>query len=333
MTNILPVKPRFRTPRQHLLALALSTALAFSPTLHPVTSWLGNGGAAMAAPVVGTTSAVQGKVFVSTQGAQRKAKVRDSIQLNDEVLTKDDSALQILLLDSTTFTVGQNCSLVIDEFVYDPDTSIGSLSAKVVTGAFRYMSGKIGKNNPVNATLTTPSGSIGIRGTFLEGIVGADAVALAQLGGLDTRQADLEKASITILRGAGRRGNTLDDPGIITVTSGGVTKTILKPGFAIFTPGPDLPPVGPFRMTEDMREYLDFFLRSSPNGATENPLDLTDKGSDESGQHQFENDELGSDLDPIDPMDEAIEDSLIDLNDGDPFDYDDRDEKYGENEQ
>ena len=73
-------------------------------------------------------------------------------------------------------------------------------------------------------------------------------------------------------------------------------------------------------MTAEMREYLDFFLRSEPNGGGENPLDLAGTGSEESGQHQFENDELGSDLDPVDPMDEAIEDGLIDLNDGDPFD-------------
>ncbi len=320
MTNSLPEQSRFRSPRQHLLALALSTALVFSPSLLPSAPMMAQSGLAMAAPTVGTTAAVKGQVFVSTAGAERKAKVKDSIQLNDEVLTKDDSALQILLLDSTTFTVGQNCSLVIDKFVYDPDTSVGALSAKVFTGAFRYMSGKIGRNNPINATLATPSGSIGIRGTFLEGIVGPDAVALAQLGDLDNSNANLEKAAITILRGAGNRGNTLDDPGIVTVTSGGVTRTILKPGFAIFTPAPDLPPIGPFKMTAEMREYLDFFLRSEPNGGGENPLDLAGTGSEESGQHQFENDELGSDLDPVDPMDEAIEDGLIDLNDGDPFD-------------
>ena len=57
-----------------------------------------------ASPKIGTTSSVQGTAYVLTEGARRKAQVRDSIQLNDEVQTKDDSALQVLLLDQTIFT-------------------------------------------------------------------------------------------------------------------------------------------------------------------------------------------------------------------------------------
>jgi hypothetical protein len=268
---------------------------------------------AVAAPVVGTTSSVKGSVYVSTAGAERKAQVRDSIQLNDQVRTRDDSALQILLLDQTVLTVGQNCSLVIDEFIYDPDTSIGSLSAKIVTGAFRYMSGQIGKATPLNARITTPSATVGIRGTFFEGVVGADAVALARLGGIGTSNADQKKASIIVLRGAGGGANTLDRKGVITVTSGGTTISILQPGFAIFSPAPGVSPIGPFRLTQTMRDYLDFFLRSAPNGPGENPFGSDATGSEESGQDQFENDEAGVELDLEDLVAEGIEDSLLEL--------------------
>ena len=274
-----------------------------------------------ASPKIGTTSSVQGTAYVLTEGARRKAQVRGSIQLNDEVQTKDDSALQILLLDQTIFTVGQNCSIIIDEFVYDPNTSVGELSAEVFTGAFRFMSGQIGKANPINASINTPSSTIGIRGTFFEGVVGEDAVALARLAGIDTSNADMKKASVTVLRGAGRGANTLDRPGSISVTGGGVTKTILEPGFAIFSPGPGLPPIGPFPMTPEMQEYLDFFLRTRPNGPSENPL-VVGSGSQESGQHQFENEQEGDDPQLDDGGNEGVEDDLLE----DEYEPDDDDE-------
>ncbi|MEP2557103.1 MAG: hypothetical protein ABJH63_06570 [Rhizobiaceae bacterium] len=260
-----------------------------------------------AAPTIGTAAAVQGNVYVLTEGAKRKAQVRSSIQLNDEVQTKDDSALQILLLDRTTFTVGQNCSMIIDEFVYDPSGPSGTLSARVLTGAFRYVSGQVAKANPKNTTLLTPSASIGIRGTMLEGVIGPDAVTLAEKAGLDVSGANQQGASITILRGPGMGANTLDSAGAITVTSAGVTKTILEPGYFIFSPSPDLPPIGPLPITAAMLEYLDFFLRSTPSGPTEDPTDVGG-GPQESGQHKFEGDQ-GTGFNPS--GDDGIDDGLL----------------------
>lgn len=288
-----------------LAGLLLASALVLQPV-----------NAVFAAPSVGTAAAVQGDVFVSTEGARRKAQVRGSIKLNDEVQTKDDSALQILLLDETVFTVGQNCTIIIDEFVYDPATSAGEVSAQVLTGAFRYMSGQVSKVNPENVTVSTPSSTIGIRGTIIEGIVGGDAVALARLGGLNIADGDFSGASITILRGPGSGSNTLDQQGAITVTSGGVTRTILEPGFAILTLSPDLPPIGPFEVTQEMLDYLDFFLRSTPAGESENPTGLTTTGSDESGQDQFEGSPTGGDpnVDNNGGTSGGIEDDLVEDN-------------------
>ncbi len=264
--------------------------------------------AATAAPTVGTSAAVRGEVFVSTGGAQRKARVRDDIKLEDRVLTKDDSALQILLLDRSTFTVGQNCRLTIDKFVYDPETSVGEVSARVTRGAFRFMSGRIGKNNPTNASVSTPSATIGIRGTFFEGIVGEDAVALAGIAGISSPNADLRRASLTVLRGPGTGKNTLDRSGIISVSNSAGSKTLIRPNYAVFVPAPGVAPIGPFKMTGAMQEYLDFFLRSSPNGAPVNPVE-TLSGEAESGQDKFET-PLGDD----EPFDDDARPGVEDTN-------------------
>ena len=174
----------------------------------------------VAAQQVGTSAAVRGDVFVTTRGAERRAAVRQAINLADRVLTKDASALQILLLDASTFTVAQNANVIIDRFVYDPDRSTGEVAASVTKGAFRFVSGRISQSRPRNASVQTPSATIGIRGTMIEGIVGADAVALAQLAGIDTGSASLGEASIAILRGPGPRRNSIDRRGEIVVANG-----------------------------------------------------------------------------------------------------------------
>ena len=127
----IPVRARIR-----MLAMSSAVALALASVSER----------ALAAPEIGRSSAVRGDVFVTTTGAQRRAQVRQAIRLQDQVLTKDDSALQILLLDRSTFTVGQNARITIDRFVYDPDTSVGTISARAAKGAFRFMSGRIGRN-------------------------------------------------------------------------------------------------------------------------------------------------------------------------------------------
>ncbi|MEM8749849.1 MAG: FecR family protein [Pseudomonadota bacterium] len=277
---------------------------------------------ALAAPEIGTSAAVRGSVFVTTSGASRKARVRDAIKLQDKVLTKDDSALQILLLDRSTFTVGQNCSMTIDRFVYDPDTTAGQISANVVKGAFRFMSGNIGKNNPTDASVSTPAATIGIRGTFFEGIVGEDAVALAQLAGLDTGSADRSAATLTILRGPGAARNTLDSRGIITIGNTAGSKTIIRPNFAVFTPGPGQAPVGPFRVTSDMQSYLDFFLRSEPNGPPSNPGGLSETGEQASGQDLFETPSGTTEGSIDDDLFDGITDPNVEIDD----DFDEYDE-------
>lgn len=285
-------------PLSRKIATAIASGLLMGSTL--LTPFTSN---AYAAPIVGTSAAVRGKVFVTTKGASRKAQVQDSIKLQDQVLTKNDSALQILLLDRSTFTVGQNCEMLIDKFVYNPTTSVGQVSAKVAKGAFRFMSGNIGNNNPTNATVSTPSATIGIRGTFFEGIVGIDAVVLAQLGNIDVSQAVSALASIIILRGPGRNKNTLDTVGIVEVSNSAGSLTLNQPNYAVFVPSPGAAPIGPFRITEAMQSYLNFFLRSQPNGPTENPLGISDDGSSESGQKGFQEPAPNSDGTIFDLMD------------------------------
>ncbi len=203
------------------------------------------GTAALAAPptVVGVTAAIVNDVRIKGAAARQfaKAALRQRVALADQVQTGTSSRLQLLLLDQSKFTVGPNARLTIDRFVYDP--SGGSLSASVAKGAFRFMSGKSSPSK--QATINSPSASIGIRGTLLDGAVGQLAVDIAR-GERDLRgnlRHDPATATLVVLRGPGPRRQGNDRVGAIDVTGGGKTVTLDRPLQAAYVPHAGATPI------------------------------------------------------------------------------------------
>ena len=75
------------------------------------------------------------------------------------------SKTAIEFIDTTRVDVTEHSKLIIDEFVYDPNKKTGKLSLKASLGTVRYASGQIAKNNPTSIKITTPTATIGVRGT------------------------------------------------------------------------------------------------------------------------------------------------------------------------
>jgi hypothetical protein len=68
--------------------------------------------------------------------------------------------------DKTKVDITENSKLVIDDFVYDPNSKKGGkLAVNVALGTVRYASGQIAKNNPQAVSVNTPTATIGVRGT------------------------------------------------------------------------------------------------------------------------------------------------------------------------
>jgi len=218
---------------------------------------------------IGINSAVKGNVTVrsGTQDALQ-AVIKDPIFLNDEVNSNHDSSLQVLLLDQTVFTVGPDCLLTIDKFVYDPAASNNALNANVAKGMFRFMSGNISKSGTDSVSINTPVASMGVRGTMVEGLVGADAIEFARQAGVLKPDAklDLEGASLFVLRGPGRKSTSKNRKGEITVTSGGETVTLNQSGMAVFVAHKDSPPTKIFYVSKkDFKKFNDV-IRTTPAG-------------------------------------------------------------------
>jgi len=71
----------------------------------------------------------------------------------------------IEFIDQTRVDVTQHSKLLIDEFIYDPNSKTGKLSLKASLGTVRYASGQIAKNSKQNVVIKTPTATIGVRGT------------------------------------------------------------------------------------------------------------------------------------------------------------------------
>ena len=105
----------------------------------------------------------------------RQATTGDPIYLNDEIKTDANTNLQILLKDQTVFSIGPDSAIVFDEFIYDPSNEAeASLSATVTKGAFKFISGKVSKNNPNGMKLKLPNATASIRGTSVAGRIRED---------------------------------------------------------------------------------------------------------------------------------------------------------------
>ena len=82
----------------------------------------------------------------------------------DIIETADAGALAIVFIDETTFSLGEDARMVLDELIFDPASQEGSSSFSVVQGVFVFVSGEIAANNPDSMEVRTPVATLGIRG-------------------------------------------------------------------------------------------------------------------------------------------------------------------------
>ena len=117
------------------------------------------------ASIIGDVILHEGNANIErTDGEDVDAKKDLDIFQYDTVKT-GKGKVAIGFIDDTRVDVTQHSKLIIDEFVYDPNTKTGSLSLKAALGTVRYASGQIAKTSPTEVQIKTPTATIGVRGT------------------------------------------------------------------------------------------------------------------------------------------------------------------------
>ncbi len=135
------------------------------------------------------------------------------IFFGDTIISKNKSNAQILFLDQTVLTLGEETELTIDEFVYDPNSQDGSFVSTVKTGTVKFITGQISKKNPDNLEVKVPAGTLGARGT--------EFVVLSESN----------NESTVVLLGPGPNNTLGMIPGNLILSDGINSVNITNPGF------------------------------------------------------------------------------------------------------
>jgi hypothetical protein len=104
----------------------------------------------------------------------RQLRIADRVVRNERIVSEADGGAQILLADQTTLTIGPNTEIVLDEYVYDPDRSVGEMSMTFIKGAMRFIGGRITKDT--EATIQIGGALVGLRGAIAN-VTGDEASA------------------------------------------------------------------------------------------------------------------------------------------------------------
>ena len=117
------------------------------------------------AATIGNVVVQEGVTSVEREGTESDLDLDSDIMFMDNIKT-GKGELGITFVDDTNVAVSSQSSLIIDEFVYDPNNADGSrLVLKVAAGTVRYASGNIARLNKQNVVIRTPTAKIIVRGT------------------------------------------------------------------------------------------------------------------------------------------------------------------------
>jgi hypothetical protein len=128
---------------------------------------------AVAQEWAGIVKSVRGEVVAERAGKTQPLAVGDRVYPRDKLVTGKDSQVGVTLRDDTLISAGANSQLLVAEFAFDPATQNGNVLLSVVRGVTAMVSGLVAKSNPAAMRVTTPTATLGIRGT--EFIVEVDA--------------------------------------------------------------------------------------------------------------------------------------------------------------
>ena len=132
-------------------------------------AWCLCAGAAMAAS--GTALGVDPAAQAERGNQTETLVVGADIFIGDRVVTGAAGQVQIKFSDSTELVVGPDSALLIEDYLLRNDGLAGQLAVNALAGSFRFVTGTAPKDR---YRISTPTGTIGVRGTELDFFVGGD---------------------------------------------------------------------------------------------------------------------------------------------------------------
>ena len=173
-------QPDLASPEGALLSASLVEILAGSRAPGQYAQD-GQAGASAAPQPIGRVETLTGSASAVRNGIAIELNVGDLIFQGDVVQTRTDSTLAIAFSDGSAFTLNENARMVLNEFVYDPNSTANSAVINLVQGTVSFIAAQVAKTG--NMRVETPTATMGIRGTFVTvSVSSVDGNTVASLG-------------------------------------------------------------------------------------------------------------------------------------------------------
>ncbi|QXT38855.1 FecR family protein [Gymnodinialimonas ceratoperidinii] len=119
--------------------------------------------APLAAQNIGTVASSEPTLRGTPPGAGTRTLNLGTGVVQDETIASSASGRgQIMFIDQTTLSLAPNTTIVLDQFVFNPNGS-GQMGLQMTEGALRFIGGTLSRGQ--EATVSTPTATIGIRGS------------------------------------------------------------------------------------------------------------------------------------------------------------------------
>src|SRR5262245_11953461 len=94
---------------------------------------------------IGAVNQATGDAFiVHKDGTSEQASAGTAVYADDIVATGTDGAVEVIFKDGTTFSLGNNGQMRLDNLIYDPAGTNNGLDATIVKGSFVFITGNVG---------------------------------------------------------------------------------------------------------------------------------------------------------------------------------------------
>ena len=162
----------FKTDQLHTLFAPDGAALS-GDIVVALTGPLAPGEYAQATPpqnageAIGRVATLSGSAVAVRNGVAVALNVGDVVLKGDVVQTQGGSAIGVIFADGSTFDLGANARMVLNEFVYNPAATSGNSSLiNLVQGSIVFVAGQVAHTGDMK--VGTPSATMGIRGTAVQ---------------------------------------------------------------------------------------------------------------------------------------------------------------------
>ncbi len=150
----------------------------------------------------------------------------------ERIHTTASGTVQLAFLDKSTLSIAPNTNIIINEFVFDPNSGKGHMLASLTQGALRFVGGAL--SHAGEASIVTPAAAVGIRGGTVTIVIDRSGI------------------------------HVIDQFGIITIHNGAGTTILNRPGFEVTILSWTTPPGQPQRVTTAEIDRLLALLTSKP---------------------------------------------------------------------